>query len=86
MIQILLPNNTKLKTDLSVQNGTLNRQFSLSGVAKDLTKAPMWRKVNGLNREFYCWIFSYRYIDDRSKGFDIKINHYDAFDGKVDVR
>ena len=85
METIKLPNSTKIYTDLRTQSGALNRDFSLSGVSKDLTKPPIWRKINGVSVECYSWIFSYRYLDDRKKGFDIKINQLDVFEGKVNI-
>ena len=85
MDYIKLPNGTKLYTDFREQVGSLNEPFSLSGIKRDLTKEPIYRKINGNNTICYAWIYEYRYIHDRRKGFDIHINQNDVFTNKVQI-
>jgi hypothetical protein len=82
---IKVSKDISLHTDLRVQTGSKGIPFNLSGVAKDLKKAPVWHKIKGHNIEKYHWIYSFRYMDDRSKGFDIYTDDLDKFISKVDI-
>jgi len=59
-----------------VQTTPTGNNFRYIGIEKDLTKAPVWRKINGKNVEYYCWIYTFRYID-KNGGFKLTLDPYD---------
>lgn len=59
-----------------VQTTPTGNRFRYSGIRKDLTKAPVWRKKNGNNVECYHWIYTFLYID-KSGGFELLLDPYD---------
>lgn len=72
-------------TDAREQKDSIGNKFNLSGIKRDLTKPVQFRVKNGNNVACYCWIYEYRYLHDRSKGFDIYINQNDVFTNKIQV-
>ena len=72
---IVVNSSTVLHTDLRVQVGKLNRPFSLSGTAIDDTKTPVWHEKTFKHH----YVYSFRYLDDRYRGFNIYTNHLHQF-------
>lgn len=81
MQSITLPNKSKIYTDNRKQVDKNGCEFSILSIEKDLTKPPIWRKISGVNTECWCWIFKFRYTENRCKGFDVSIDHYDNYSG-----
>lgn len=81
MNAILLPNKEKLHLDNRIQVGSKGREFMARGCEKDLSKPPMWRTKQGVNVECYCWIFTFRYLDNQKEGFRVFVDVYDNYDG-----
>lgn len=76
MNRILLPNKTYLHLDFRTQTGSENRPFNLSGIRLDLSMPPEWVEPKTLRH--FTW-YEFRYMDDRSKGFDLLLCPRDKY-------
>ena len=66
-------NGSKIYTDNRIQIGKNERQFRVSRCEKNLTKPEKYQK--------WHWIFTFVYLDDRSKGFQLEIDYNNNYAG-----
>ena len=78
MEKILIPKNDPIYIDLREQVGKKGIPFRLSGTTK--IEPSKW--IDKEDR--WHWLFTYRYINDKSHGFEIEIDYYDNFVSKKD--
>lgn len=76
MESILYKGNKHYLDGSIIQTTPNGNQFRYVGIAKDLTKAPVWRKKDGHNTECYYWIYTFFYID-KPGGFTLLLDPYD---------
>ena len=58
-------------TSFETQRGTLNRDFRLSGIAKNTNKPAVY--IDGMQK--WCWIHIFRYLDDNDF-FALEVDYY----------
>ena len=75
MDRILLRNNTEVFTDNRIQVGSIGRPFQCAGVRKNEHFNGVWRNKT----EYFYWIYTFRYVDNRKEGFDIEIDYQNNF-------
>ena len=74
MDKINLPKGIKIFLNFETQTSLLGRDFRLSGISKDTTKAPIF--TNGAFK--FHWFYIFRYLDDDSF-FQVEIDFNDKF-------
>ena len=75
MDHIQINKTTKINLNFEPQTGSLGRPFRLSGTSKNLQKPSKW--IRGVEK--WCWIHSFRYLDEKGGYFNIEVDYENKY-------
>jgi hypothetical protein len=75
MEKILIKKDIEIYVDNRIQKGTIERNFQCTGCRENLNIPRKW--IN--KRELFHSIWTFRYLDNRSEGFEIETGYNNEF-------
>lgn len=79
MVSYIKIKDFKLNLNFEEQTSLNGRTIRLSGISKNLQKAPVWIDINGKSNLKYNWIYTFRYMDEQDGFVSFEYDFNDKF-------